>query len=114
MNVALVVLRILDLALDVLQWIIFVWVVLSWLVFFLRNSKFRWRNRRFYGFMERASAFLDRFLRPLLRPIRRWMRGFTTGVMDWSPMVLILLILVLRQVLRAISYRLILTAGSSQ
>ncbi len=94
--------------LSVIKWLIFVWVILSWILFFLRNSKFRWRHRQFYGTLELLNDLFERMTRPFLRPIRRWLRRFDTAGIDWSPMVLVLIIFILRQVLRAIAARLIL------
>lgn len=115
MDFALIFLQALDLILNILQWLIFVWVILSWILFFLRNSKFRWRNRGLYGVLEQLNDLFERMTRPFLRPIRRWLRRFDTAGIDWSPMVLVLLIWILRQVLHAIMRRLILSpVGSLQ
>jgi uncharacterized protein YggT (Ycf19 family) len=108
MEFALIVIRGLDLILDILQWVIFVWVILSWILFFLRNSQFRWRHRQFYGILEQLDDLFERMTRPFLRPIRRWLRRFDTAGIDWSPMVLILIIWLLRQILAAVARRLIL------
>ena len=101
MEFAIILLRALGLILDILQWVILVWVVLSWILFFLRNSKFRWRNRGLYGVLEQLNDLFERMTRPFLRPIRRWLRRFDTAGIDWSPMVFILIIWILRQVIYA-------------
>ena len=108
MDFVLILINTLDLILDILQWVILVWVILSWVLFFLRESKFRWRHRQFYGTLELLNDLFERMTRPFLRPIRRWLRRFDTAGIDWSPMVLVLIIFILRQVLRAIAARLIL------
>lgn len=108
MDVVLIFLRALDLILDVLQWVIFVWVILSWILFFLRNSQFRWRRRGVYSVLEQLNDIFERMTRPFLRPIRRWMRRFDTAGIDWSPLVLVLIIWIIRQLLAALARRLIL------
>ena len=105
MEFALIFIRALLLILDILQWTIFVWVILSWVLFFLRESKFRWRHRQFYGTLELLNDLFERMTRPFLRPIRRMLRRVDTAGIDWSPMVLVLIIWILRQVLRAIMVR---------
>ena len=109
MDIVLIIIRTLDVILSILQWVIFAWVILSWILFFLRNSKFRWRYRGFYSLLEQLNDIFERMTRPFLRPIRRWMRRFDTAGIDWSPLIFLLIIYVLRQILWAVARRLILT-----
>jgi uncharacterized protein YggT (Ycf19 family) len=109
MEFALIFIRALDIILDVLQWVIFVWVILSWILFFLRESRWRWRHRRFYGVLEQLDDIFERMTRPFLRPIRRWLRRFDTAGIDWSPLILVLIIWIIRQLLAALARRLILS-----
>ena len=60
MDFLLIIIRALDVILDILQWIVFAWVILSWILFFLRNSKFRWRHRQFYGVLEMLNDLFER------------------------------------------------------
>jgi YggT family protein len=92
--------------LSIVSWAILVWVVLSWILFFLRNSQWRWRHRGFYGALETLNDLFERMTRPFLRPIRRFLRRFDTAGIDWSPMVLILIIWILQRVLMAIRLQL--------
>lgn len=108
MDFALILIRAVDLVLSILQWTILVWIILSWILFFLRDSKFRWRHRQVYGILEQLNDIFERMTRPFLRPIRRMLRRFDTAGIDWSPMVLVLFIYILRQVLAVAAMRLIL------
>ena len=109
MEFALIFIRALDVILDILQWIVFAWVILSWILFFLRNSKFRWRHRQLHGVLEQLDDLFERMTRPFLRPIRRFLRRFDTAGIDWSPLVLMLIIWILRQILAVTAQRLILS-----
>ena len=108
MDFLLVFIRGLDLVLDILQWVILVWVILSWILFFMQNSKFRWRHRQFYGSLEMINDIFERMTRPFLRPIRRLLRRIDTAGIDWSPLILLLIIFVLQRILLAVRARLIL------
>lgn len=109
MDFLLIVIQTLSLILSILQWIIFVWVILSWVLFFLRESKFRWRHRQFYGLLEQLDDIAERMTRPFLRPIRRMLRKVDTAGIDWSPMVLLILIFVIQRTLQVAAHRLILS-----
>lgn len=108
MEFVLILIRAFLIILDVLQWVIFVWVILSWILFFLRQSKFRWRYRGFFALLEQLNDIAERMTRPFLRPIRRMMRRVDTAGIDWSPMLLLIFIWILRQLLVALAARLIL------
>lgn len=106
MDFVLIIFRGIDLLLSILTWTIFVWVVLSWILFFTRNSRFRWRYRGLYSTLETLNDLFERMTRPFLRPIRRWLKRFDTAGIDWSPMVFVLLVWLVREILRAIAVRL--------
>lgn len=78
---------ILDFLLQVLMWIIIVQAILSWLVAF---NVINTHNQ----FVRSLLNALDRMTAPLYRPLRRILPDF--GGLDFSPMVIILLIYVLR------------------
>jgi YggT family protein len=73
--------------LDVLMWIIIIQAILSWLVAF---NVINTHN----DFVRSFLNALDRLTRPLYRPIRRLLPDF--GGIDFSPIVVILLIYVVR------------------
>jgi YggT family protein len=85
----LMLLQIVDLLLSVLMWIIVIQAILSWLVAFnvVNTSN---------DFVRQALMALDRMTEPLYRPIRRVMPDF--GALDLSPMVVLLLIYILRNI----------------
>ena len=85
---------VLNLLLNVLWWIIIIQVVLSWLVAFnvLNNS-----SQGVRGFI----AALEKITAPLYRPIRRLLPDF--GGIDFSPIVLLILIQVLQMLLAGVA-----------
>jgi YggT family protein len=87
--------------LDVIQWIVFAWVILSWIVFFTRQSSFRWRYKQAYGVLEQLDEILSRMTSPFLRPFRRLLPPHNTAGIDWSPMLLLLAIFILRGLIAA-------------
>src|SRR5215218_950923 len=78
---------ILDLLLQLLMWIIIIQAILSWLVAF---NVINTSNQ----FVRSMLMALDRMTAPIYRPIRKILPDF--GGLDFSPMVIILLIYVLR------------------
>jgi uncharacterized protein YggT (Ycf19 family) len=82
--------------LGVLEWIILIWVILSWILFFLRNSSFRWRRRNIYNVLEMLDDIFTRMTYPFLKPFRRMLRRLDTAGIDWSPLLLLLAIFILR------------------
>ena len=79
---------IIDMILQILVWIIIAQVILSWLVTFnvINTSS---------NFVRTMLDALDRLTAPLYRPIRKIMPDF--GGIDFSPIVLILAIQILRK-----------------
>ncbi|MGZ8281677.1 MAG: YggT family protein [Allosphingosinicella sp.] len=77
--------------LTVLWWIIIVQAILSWLVAF---NVINTHN----NFVRQILYALDRLTAPLYRPIRKIMPDF--GGIDFSPIVILLLIIVLERLLR--------------
>jgi YggT family protein len=82
--------QIIDLLLGVLTWIIVIQAILSWLVAFNVINTYN-------DFVRQVLYALDRITEPLYRPIRRIMPDF--GALDLSPMVVLLLIYILRNIL---------------
>lgn len=92
--------QILDVLLQVLWWIIIIQAVLSWLVVFnvINTSN---------DFVRSFFNALDRLTRPLYAPIRKIMPDF--GGLDFSPVVVLLLIYILRILLAGAARDLILS-----
>ena len=86
----LALISIADLLLSVLMWIIIIQVILSWLF------AFNVLNAGSGGVRAFVSA-LDRITAPLYRPIRRILPDF--GGIDFSPLVILILIQVLKKLL---------------
>jgi YggT family protein len=81
---------ILDFLLSILGWIIIGQVILSWLFAFNVLNTSSPGLRRFVEALDRLTA-------PLYRPIRRLLPDF--GGIDFSPLVLLILIQILRMLL---------------
>lgn len=86
----LAIFQILELLLRVLMYIIILQAVLSWLVAFNVINTY---NANVAAFLNA----LDRLLTPLYRPIRRILPDF--GGLDFSPMVVLLLIIIVKDYL---------------
>ena len=82
--------NILDYLLAILGWLIIGQVILSWLFAFNVLNTSSQGLRRFVEALDRITA-------PLYRPIRRLMPDF--GGIDFSPLVLLILIQILRMLL---------------
>jgi YggT family protein len=79
---------IIDMVLQILVWVIIAQVIISWLVAFnVINTQ--------SNFMRTVLDVLDRLTAPLYRPIRKILPDF--GGIDFSPIVLILAIQILRK-----------------
>ena len=79
---------IIDMILQVLVWVIIAQVIISWLVAFnVINTT--------SNFVRTVLDVLDRLTAPLYRPIRKILPDF--GGIDFSPIVLILAIQILRK-----------------
>lgn len=96
------------LILTALEWVILIWVLLSWILLFMRMTSFRWRHRQAFLVFEQINDIFERMTRPFLRPFRRWLRRFDTAGIDWSPLLLLLVIWLVRRLVEVIATRLIL------
>ena len=85
---------IVDMILQLLVWIIIAQAVISWLVAFnvINTSS---------NFVRTLLDALDRLTAPLYRPIRKIMPDF--GGLDFSPIVLILAIQIIRKLLEGLA-----------
>ena len=90
MNIVQALFDIAIILLNVLWWIIIIQAILSWLVVFnvVNMSS---------PFVRSIATALDRLTAPLYRPIRRFLPDF--GGIDFSPLVVLLLIMVLQKLL---------------
>jgi len=90
MNIVLSLFQIAIMLLSVLWWIIIVQAILSWLI------AFNVLNTTSNGVRAFVAA-LDRLTAPLYRPIRRFLPDM--GGIDFSPLVVLLLIMVVQKLL---------------
>ena len=86
--------QVLSLLLDLLWWIIIIQVVLSWLIAFNVLNTGSQGVRTFLNALERLTA-------PIYRPIRKMLPDF--GGIDFSPLVVLLLISVLKILLAGLA-----------
>ena len=86
---------IVDLLIGVVQMLVIVQFVLSLLLIF---NVVNTRNQFVATFWQGINALLD----PLLRPIRRFMPN--TGGIDFSPLVLIVGLIIVRRILDYVAY----------
>ena len=93
-NIALILL-------SVLWWIIIIQAILSWLVAF---NVINTHN----DFVRSVYYALDRLTAPIYRPIRKILPDF--GGLDFSPLVILLLIMVLDQLLRGVAIEVMASA----
>jgi len=94
---------ILDFLLQVVMWVIIIQAILSWLVAFNVINSYN------HGVAVFLNA-LDRMTRPLYRPIRKILPDF--GGLDFSPMVVILLLILLRRLLAVWVYQMTIAGYS--
>jgi YggT family protein len=81
--------------LTVIWWIIVIQMILSWLVAFNVINTYN-------GFVRGLLRGLDRVTEPVYRPIRRVLPDF--GGLDFSPMVVLLVLWILRRVLYDVAF----------
>jgi uncharacterized protein YggT (Ycf19 family) len=87
--------------LQFLEWTVFVWVIILWILFFASQSSVRWRYRGFYNLLNQLNDIFSRMTHPFLRPFRRLLRRIDTAGIDWSPLLLLLVIYLIRRLLIA-------------
>ena len=88
--------------LNFLEWIVIGWVILSWIMFFASQTSFRWRYRGAYNILAQINDLMSRMTYPFLRPFRRILPPHKMGGIDWSPLLLLLAIYLIRRLLIAI------------
>ena len=94
--------RIVLIVLAIIRWTVLIWVILSWILFFTSQGSFRWRYRGVYHVLEQLNDIFTRMTWPFLRPFRKILRRWDTAGIDWSPLVLLLFILLIEGIISAI------------
>ena len=82
-----------------IEYIVIGWVILSWIMFFASQSSFRWRYRGAYHILTQLNDLLNRMAYPFIRPFRRILPPHKMGGIDWSPLLLLLSIYLIRRLL---------------
>lgn len=93
MNTLYALVGIITMLLQLLIWIIIIQAILSWLIAF---NVINIHNQ----FVRTILYALERIVDPMLRPIRRFMPDL--GGIDFSPMVLILILIAIQKLLPAL------------
>jgi len=96
------ILRWVFLIFDIISWTIFAWVIISWSHFFASHTSFRWRYRGAFNLLTQLNDIFSRMMWPLLRPIRRRLNRYDTAGIDWSPMILLILLWLLRALIEVV------------
>lgn len=96
--------QILQVLLDVLFWIIMIQIIISWLFAF---NVINHQN----DFIRQLVRGLDSLTEPIYRPIRRILPDF--GGIDFSPMVVLLLIGILQRILLPNIFASLMGAGAA-
>jgi len=93
--------RVILMILGIIEWTVVVWVVISWIIFLASHTTFRRRHPQGFYFLETLNDIFTRVTYPFLRPIRRRLMRYThvTAGIDWSPLVLLVIIFFLRELL---------------
>ena len=99
--------------LSVIEWLVIVWVIISWALFFASQTSFRWRYKGAYVLLNQLNDIFTRMTYPFLRPFRRLLPPHKTAGIDWSPLLLLLAIFIIRGVV-AYLYGLILLSRLSR
>jgi len=84
--------------LQFIEWLVLIWVVISWILFFASQTSFRWRYRGAYNILNQLNDIFTRMTYPFLRPFRRLLPPHKTAGIDWSPLLLLLAIFIVRGV----------------
>jgi uncharacterized protein YggT (Ycf19 family) len=98
MGIVAVLVQALWIVLSVIEWIVIVWVILSWILFFASQTSFRWRYRTAHNILIQLNEILSRMSYPFLKPFRRLIPPHKTAGIDWSPLLLLLVIFIIRGV----------------
>jgi uncharacterized protein YggT (Ycf19 family) len=92
----------LNIVFGLLEWTILIWVVISWFLFFAAQSSFRWRYKQAFSILHQLNDLFTRMTYPILKPFRRLLPAYKTAGIDWSPMLLLLTIWIVRTFLNLV------------
>lgn len=89
--------------LQFIEWLVMIWVVISWILFFASQTSFRWRYKAAYNILNQLNDIFSRMTYPFLKPFRRLLPPHKTAGIDWSPLLLLLAIFILRGVVNYVA-----------
>jgi uncharacterized protein YggT (Ycf19 family) len=96
------ILNVVFMVFNIIIWTVFAWVILSWVLFFASQTSFRWRYRGVFNVLVQLNDIFTRMTHPLLRPFRRFLRRWDTAGIDWSPLLLLIFIYLLRAIIEGL------------
>jgi YggT family protein len=82
----------------VLMYMLFAQAILSWFVNPYTNPN---------TFFAKAYMILGRITQPIVKPVRKFMSRFNTGMMDFSVLITMLLIMALQRIIHQLYFMLL-------
>ena len=98
----------LNMVFGIIEWSVLVWVIISWALYFVSQSSLRWQHKQAYSILRQLNDLFTRVTYPILWPFRKILPAHKTAGIDWSPVLLLLAIWVVRTFLTTLLTPLVL------